>query len=71
MPVNFNDRYFHYQSAIGSLEAIIMNYVLPEIVPTPGLLTNAFGVKVNPSHLPQVIGGREGVEPTHTGKLAC
>lgn len=63
MTLNPSDRFYFYQSAIGDLERIVMKHVLPEITATPGFLTNAFGVKVNPRHLPSVIGGREGIEP--------
>ncbi|WP_342617366.1 class I SAM-dependent methyltransferase [Rhodoferax sp. GW822-FHT02A01] len=62
MQLNSSDQFYFYQSSIGRLEKLVMKYVLTDITPTPGFVTNAFGVKVNPKHLPLVVGDREGVE---------
>ena len=59
-PIN---RYYFYQTAIGDLDQLVTKYALSRVEATPGFLTNAFGVKVNPRHLPQVLEGMEGVEP--------
>lgn len=57
------DNFYFYNSSIGDLTKLIRKYAVSELAPTPGFITNAFGVKINPKHLPQVLAGREGVEP--------
>jgi hypothetical protein len=63
MFIDPSTRYYFYQSAIGSLERIVLRNVVEGIQATSGFLTNAFGVKVCPAYLPEIIGNMGGVEP--------
>jgi len=54
--------YYFYNSSIGDVSQLLHKYALAGLVPTPGMVTNAFGVKINPTHLPEVLAGREGLE---------
>lgn len=58
-----SEQFWFYNSCVGDLTRYIHRYALPAPQATPGYLTNAFGVKVNPKHLPDVLRGREGLEP--------
>lgn len=55
-------RFYFYNSSIGDLEPIISRYVRSDLVATPGLITNAFGVMLHPRYFPGILDGKEGVE---------
>jgi hypothetical protein len=57
------DGYYFYNSSIGDLSRLVEKYSVRGLSPTAGMITNAFGVKINPLHLPGILLGREGVEP--------
>lgn len=62
--INPQDKFYFYNSSIGDLRDLIKDYSIEVHECTPGYITNAFGVKINPNHLPSVLAGKEGtVEP--------
>ena len=60
---NSQDKFWFYNSAIGDLTRFIHRHSVAGLKSTPGFITNCFGVKINPAFLPEVLAGREGVEP--------
>lgn len=62
--MNPQDKFYFYNTSIGDLTKLMRKYSVPDQVATQGFITNAFGVKINPDHLPLILKGREGsVEP--------
>lgn len=57
------DKFYFYNSSIGDLTRLMRKYAAPTLTPTPGLITNAYGVRINPKYFPNLLKGREGVEP--------
>ncbi|MDK9718738.1 MAG: hypothetical protein OEL57_12660 [Trichlorobacter sp.] len=60
--MNSQDRFYFYHSSIGDLTKRIHKYCEQNILPTPGYITNAFGVKINPNFFPHILSGKEGIE---------
>jgi len=55
--------FYHYRSTFDA-EAVIRRHAVPDLVATPGFVTNFLGVKVDPAFVPDALAGKDGtVEP--------
>jgi hypothetical protein len=55
--------FYHYRSTFDA-EAVIRRHAVPDLVPTPGFVTNFLGVRIDPAFVPDALADKAGtVEP--------